>query len=626
MKHGLMVTMALLGAACGDEATGTPPGPDAMVPPDAIGDTTAPTTTASPPGSVGFDPPARVTLTANEPATIYYTTDGTEPTAASRSGSSPLDVSGITATHPLRFYAVDDAANAEAVKSEAYTVDRAATLTITTPTSTPVVAVTKQPFGLTLSVANPIFVPALGGNGAVSFDLTVTSGVDRRVFNLKAAVTSTTEGTLDADGSLFGGGSPFRYFGPGALVPSGSVTRTLQFNGLTGTVDPVEIQLELPDAPMLYGGANYKDGIFAIDSSFSGMESQLAATSFFYNLGDNTSNGSIEAAVISADLSTIYLANRSMPSVIAIDTETFEGTLSPSLSVLANSPNGLGCTGGIALSPNEQYLYTVLADGNHMYEGSNAQGDGSAAVTIQLVRLDRATLAEVDRVTLMSADDVNLRYVRARTLAISPDGATAVVPLKGAVAAAVVDLATMTLRDADPVTAGTQLVDLSDAADPNRDVRGVAISADGTTAYLPTWDDGGGLGTAQLELNLTTFAVTARALTNALPDGAATDARIGPDGRLYVLRRSVDAGKNGLLTIDLATGTQTEALLFQALFGLAFTGDGERAFINSAPGQLDVLDLRTLTMLDLDGDAGNGQTGYVNNNLETAHDLILTPY
>src|SRR6266702_864407 len=41
-----------------------------------------PTTIASPPGGI-YNVPQTVTLTNNEPATIYYTLDGSEPTTTS---------------------------------------------------------------------------------------------------------------------------------------------------------------------------------------------------------------------------------------------------------------------------------------------------------------------------------------------------------------------------------------------------------------------------------------------------------------------------------------------------------------------------------------------------------------
>src|SRR5262249_51441162 len=100
-------------AACGDVSHK----------PDASTDTTAPTTSASPEPGVSRTPP-QVTLTSNEPATVYYTTDGSEPSDASPHGDSPLAVTGLVAGTPLEFYAIDAAGNQEATHSVVYTVDR----------------------------------------------------------------------------------------------------------------------------------------------------------------------------------------------------------------------------------------------------------------------------------------------------------------------------------------------------------------------------------------------------------------------------------------------------------------------------------------------------------------------
>ena len=84
-----------------------------------IVDTVSPTTTASPPGGTYYG--ARiVTLTANESATIYYTTDGSIPTTSSPIYSGLITIS---ATTTLRFFAVDLAGNQESIKTEVYTID-----------------------------------------------------------------------------------------------------------------------------------------------------------------------------------------------------------------------------------------------------------------------------------------------------------------------------------------------------------------------------------------------------------------------------------------------------------------------------------------------------------------------
>ncbi|MSM40744.1 MAG: hypothetical protein GJT30_14100 [Geobacter sp.] len=82
-------------------------------------DITPPVTTATPAGGP-YNASQSVTLTTNEPATIYYTTDGTTPTTASSQYGTPITISTPTT---LKFFAVDGAGNIEAVKSAAYTFD-----------------------------------------------------------------------------------------------------------------------------------------------------------------------------------------------------------------------------------------------------------------------------------------------------------------------------------------------------------------------------------------------------------------------------------------------------------------------------------------------------------------------
>jgi len=82
-------------------------------------DTTPPVTTASPGGGT-YSAAQSVTLTASEPATIYYTTNGNDPTIASPVYSSPIQILVSTI---LKFFARDAAGNNEAVKSVTYTLN-----------------------------------------------------------------------------------------------------------------------------------------------------------------------------------------------------------------------------------------------------------------------------------------------------------------------------------------------------------------------------------------------------------------------------------------------------------------------------------------------------------------------
>jgi alpha-tubulin suppressor-like RCC1 family protein/subtilisin family serine protease len=100
----------------GQLGDGTTTGRTAPV--QVIFDTTAPTTTAIP-GSGVYPLPQTVTLSADETATIYYTTDGSTPTTASAMYGSPLTIS---TSMKLQYFAKDTAGNLEAVKTQTYTI------------------------------------------------------------------------------------------------------------------------------------------------------------------------------------------------------------------------------------------------------------------------------------------------------------------------------------------------------------------------------------------------------------------------------------------------------------------------------------------------------------------------
>ena len=88
------------------------------------GDTTAPTTSASPAAGT-YNKAQSVTLSCDDVggsgcATTYYTTNGDEPTKSSAQYSIPID---INTTTTIKFFSVDNAGNQEIVKSAAYTID-----------------------------------------------------------------------------------------------------------------------------------------------------------------------------------------------------------------------------------------------------------------------------------------------------------------------------------------------------------------------------------------------------------------------------------------------------------------------------------------------------------------------
>lgn len=79
---------------------------------------TLPTASASPRGGT-YDSPQSVTLTASEPATVYYTVDGTTPTTASSVYSAPIQIAGATT---LKFFARTADNRSSAIMTEIYTI------------------------------------------------------------------------------------------------------------------------------------------------------------------------------------------------------------------------------------------------------------------------------------------------------------------------------------------------------------------------------------------------------------------------------------------------------------------------------------------------------------------------
>lgn len=85
-------------------------------------DTAVPITTANPIGGEYRTTPLSVTLSVNEPATIYYTTDGTDPTTSSPVyAATPIP---IYQTTTLKFFAKDRADNSEIVTTQIYSINQ----------------------------------------------------------------------------------------------------------------------------------------------------------------------------------------------------------------------------------------------------------------------------------------------------------------------------------------------------------------------------------------------------------------------------------------------------------------------------------------------------------------------
>ncbi len=105
--------------------------PGTVPDPSDPNDTTAPTLTISP-GGATFDALVDVIFSVNEQATVWYTTDGSDPTT-SGTRTSLTNGGNITlwATTTLKAYAIDLAGNASSVATNTYTINAATTVTFT---------------------------------------------------------------------------------------------------------------------------------------------------------------------------------------------------------------------------------------------------------------------------------------------------------------------------------------------------------------------------------------------------------------------------------------------------------------------------------------------------------------
>jgi hypothetical protein len=110
LRFSALALVALLTACLG--------GGDDPVEPDR--DQTPPTTMASPDAAAVRQSTIRVTLSTSEPATTYYTLDGSAPTTSSTRYAAPI---AIDRPRTLRFFSVDASGNAEAPLSLRYRID-----------------------------------------------------------------------------------------------------------------------------------------------------------------------------------------------------------------------------------------------------------------------------------------------------------------------------------------------------------------------------------------------------------------------------------------------------------------------------------------------------------------------
>ncbi|MCF3139020.1 chitobiase/beta-hexosaminidase C-terminal domain-containing protein [Paenarthrobacter sp. AR 02] len=146
-------------------------------------DTVAPIVTVTPEGGT-YDIGQKVTLSTNEPGTIYYTTDGSTPTTSTPTKVSYPNTASITIDGPLtlKYFAVDSSNNASAVATQTYS---------TGPDTTKPV-VTANPAGGAYAAGTSITLTANETNSVIKY---TTDGTDPVTAGLVYSAPITFPGT-----------------------------------------------------------------------------------------------------------------------------------------------------------------------------------------------------------------------------------------------------------------------------------------------------------------------------------------------------------------------------------------------------------------------------------------------
>jgi uncharacterized repeat protein (TIGR02543 family) len=204
---------------------------------DTLGspDVAAPATTLSATGGTGA---RTVTLEANEPTNIYYTTDGSTPTASSAVYNGPINV---TSSKTFKFFAIDAAGNQEAAKSVAVVVTH--TVTPATGANGSISPATPQTvddgsptsFNVTPTTGYSASVTGCGGSlsgttyttGAITGDCTVTAS-----FSL---MTFTVNFTSGGNGTISGTAGQTVNYGANAAQVTAVLASGYHFVNWTGT-------------------------------------------------------------------------------------------------------------------------------------------------------------------------------------------------------------------------------------------------------------------------------------------------------------------------------------------------------------------------------------------------------
>ncbi|MDA8414542.1 MAG: chitobiase/beta-hexosaminidase C-terminal domain-containing protein [Desulfobacteraceae bacterium] len=332
-------------------------------------DTQSPTVTPSVRGGI-YNATQIVALSANEPSTIYYTLNGTNPSTASSIYTTPLSVSSNTA---IKFFAYDLAGNAGIVQNEQYVIDTTApTLTVTGPAA-----------GSWTNVTN------------VTVKGKVTDGLRLNRFTINDAdVSLAYDGSFAQPLTLSAG---LNQINSVAVDEAGNQSTDSRLVGLD--LQAPSIAIGLPGLDEVVYGNSYLIQGNADDGSGSGIQRVEISTDGGLNWvtanGTNSwsttwqlpppGNYSIKSRAIDAVGNIGYAADRSVIVRAAYRLDIiFNGTGKGSIS---STPFGIGCNSnywgvfdnGSAITLKADPIYSIF---NGWSEACTVTGTGDCLVTL----------------------------------------------------------------------------------------------------------------------------------------------------------------------------------------------------------------------------------------------------
>lgn len=304
-------------------------GGDSSTPPP--GDTTPPITTANPVGGL-YNAIQLVTLTSNETTTIYYSTDGSDPSVGggnTTSGSSPiLNIPIPAGTTDLKFFAIDQANNIEVIRTERYITDLfSPTITFTGGTPLPI-GLLSQTTVTWQSNEDGSYIIELGGNGISGSGTQLAAGtvlanspVNQSISGRQLSYTADTDiwvYVTDAAGN------------EGSNSESISLKPYFQFPGVSAS-------------RLLINNAGTR--LYALSGTLKVLDIDPGSGIYNTVIATITVGNTPATMAITPDDSRIYVINHQSNSISVIDTSsnTVIDTLTPSISLpygIAITPDG----------------------------------------------------------------------------------------------------------------------------------------------------------------------------------------------------------------------------------------------------------------------------------------------